>query len=124
MLEVGSVTAEGFVGSIKEWGVDGIQSILSPIPVRLVPLIITLCTQGLLVRPDVITVPAKEVARGVDEQRLVDMGSDEIVVAAASSWDDARRSGGRLLLEAKHSVDIIKAFLAREGRPNKLAGPL
>lgn len=84
-------------------------------------LVIALITEGLLVRPDVIPVPAKEVAGGVNKQRLVDVGSDEIIVAAANAGDDARRCGRRLLLKAKHSIDIIKAFLARESRPNELA---
>lgn len=121
MLEVGAVTTEGFIGSIKEGRVDGVQSVFAPVPVRLVALVIALITQGLLVRPDIVAVPAKEVAGGVNKQRLVDVGSDEIIVAAANAGDDARWCGRRLLLEAKHSIDIIKAFLAREGRPNELA---
>ena len=56
----------------------------------------------------------------MNKQRLVDVGSDEIIIAAANAGDDARWCGWRLLLEAKHSIDIIKAFLAREGRPNEL----
>lgn len=121
MFEVGTVATEGFIGSIEEWRVDGVQSVFAPVPVRLVALVIALTTQGLLVRPDVIPVPAKEVTGGVNKQRLVDVGSDEIIIAAANAGDDARWCGRRLLLETKHSIDIIKAFLARKGRPNELA---
>lgn len=121
MLEVGAVTTEGFIGPVEEEGVDGVESVLPPVPVRLVPLVIALITQGLLVGPDVISVPAKEVACGVDKQRLVDVGSDEVIVAATNAGDDAQGCGGWRFLEAEHSIDIIKAFLAREGRPNQLA---
>lgn len=118
MLKVGAVTTEGFIGPVEEGGVDGVESVFAPVPIGLMSLIIAFITQRLLVRPDVISVPSEEVASGVNKQSLVDVGSDEIIVAAANAGDDAQGCGGGLLLEAKHGVDIIKAFLAREGRPN------
>lgn len=121
MLEVGAVTTKGFIGSIEERGVYGVKSVLAPIPIRLLASIVALITQGLFVRPDVIPMPSKEVASGVDGQCVVQVGSDEIIEAAANARDDASRCGGRLLLKAKHSIDIIKTFLAREGRPNELS---
>lgn len=121
MLEVGAVTTERFIGSIEERGVDGIKSVFAPAPVRLIALIVALITKGLLIRPDVIPMPSEEVASGVDEQSVVQVGSDEIIEATANAGDDASRCSRRLFLKAKHSIDIIKAFLAREGRPNVLA---
>jgi hypothetical protein len=88
-----------------------------PTVVWLVSLVAAFVTEGLFVGPSKVTVPRQEISCHVDVEGLLDMSTDEVVVAVSASRTDFLRSLGGQLGKTLNSRDVVFLLLGTECRP-------
>lgn len=94
------------VGGVLEAGQGG----QAPVPVGLGTSVAALLAQGLLVEPGKVPMPREKVAGVVDLHGLVDVHGDEVIEARLNTRSLSSGPGGRLGLEAEHSVGVSLAL--------------
>lgn len=117
VLSEDTVSGHGVVGAVEQWGGQRVGGGFSPVPVWLSTLVVTLLDQGLLVVPGEKSVPCEEGGSDVDGEGLLDVDSNEVIVAGLGSWSDLWVELGWKLGQADDSVGVGLALRWEEGGP-------